>query len=150
MRQAQISQIFVKGDAFIINYQSARGIKTMIPRAFFLELFPGLSIIYNTPQPPISHGKHTRFKNQDFHMIITTKSGQSFDTEKDLTAAERHILQKLFAWEALATSLEQFKEKRKEAAIKGWNNSGPVKESNAFKAIVRDMKKKVIARLDRE
>jgi hypothetical protein len=83
-------------------------------------------------------------------MIITTKSGQSFDTEKDLTAAERHILQKLFAWEAMATSLEQFKEKKKEAIFKGWNNSGPIKESNALKAITRDMAKKVTARLDRE
>ena len=82
-------------------------------------------------------------------MIISTKSGQSFDTEKDLTAAERHILQKLFAWEAMATSLEQFKEKKKEAVLKGWNNSGPVKESDALKAITSDMVKKVKARLDR-
>lgn len=83
-------------------------------------------------------------------MIITTKNGQSFDTEKDLTAPERHILQKLFAWEAMATSLEQFKEKRKEAVLKGWNNSGPVKEGDAFKAIVRDMTKKVRTRIDGE
>lgn len=83
-------------------------------------------------------------------MIITAKSGQSFDTEKDLTAAERHILQKLFAWEAMATSLEQFKEKKKEAILRGWNNSGPVKESNALKAITRDMAKKVIARLENQ
>ncbi len=80
-------------------------------------------------------------------MIITTKNGQSFDTEKDLIAEERHILQKLFAWESMATSLYQFREKKEEALVKGWNNSGPVKTSSALKKIIRDMEKKVIARL---
>ena len=80
-------------------------------------------------------------------MIITTKSGRSFDTEKDLISEERHILQKLFAWEALATSLEQFREKKEEALQKGWNNSGPVKESTALRMIVKDMEKKVVDRL---
>jgi hypothetical protein len=30
-------------------------------------------------------------------MIITTWNGKSFDTDKELSAPERHILQKLFA-----------------------------------------------------
>jgi len=80
-------------------------------------------------------------------MIITIKSGRSFDTEKDLISEERHILQKLFAWEGLATSLEQFREKKEEALQKGWNNSGPVKESTALRMIVKDMEKKVVDRL---
>ena len=80
-------------------------------------------------------------------MIITIKSGQSFDTNKDLTAQERHILQKLFAWEAMAISLDQFSEKMEVALIKGWNNSGPVKASLALKKIIRNMEKKVVARL---
>lgn len=80
-------------------------------------------------------------------MIITTKSGRSFDTEKDLISEERHILQKLFAWESMATSLEQFRKKKKEALIKGWNNSGPIEESTALKIITKDMEKKVIDRL---
>jgi hypothetical protein len=80
-------------------------------------------------------------------MIITTRSGKSIDTQIDLTAPERHVLQKLFAWEAMATSLEQFREKKKEALLKGWNNSGPVKGSDAFLAVTRDMEKKVRERL---
>ena len=80
-------------------------------------------------------------------MIITLKSGRSFDTDEDLTAPERHILQKLFAWEAMAKSLEEFKQKKKEALEKGWNNSGAVKESPALKAIIGEMQKKVVTRL---
>jgi hypothetical protein len=82
-------------------------------------------------------------------MIIKTKNGQSFDTERDLTAPERHILQKLFAWESMALSLSQFREKKRDALQKGWNNSGPVPESPALKAITADMAKKVAERLNR-
>ena len=80
-------------------------------------------------------------------MIITTGDGKSIDTEKDLSAPERHILQKLFAWESLATSVEQFNEKKDEAFRKGWNNSGPVKGGDSLKSIIKDLEKKVIARL---
>jgi len=80
-------------------------------------------------------------------MIITTRGGKSIDTRTDLSAPERHVLQKLFAWEAMATSLEQFRKKKEEALLKGWNNSGPVKGSHAFLAITRDMEKKVRVRL---
>ena len=45
-------------------------------------------------------------------MIITIWNGQSFDTEKDLTAAERLILQKLFAWKSMVNTLEEFKKKK--------------------------------------
>ena len=80
-------------------------------------------------------------------MIITTTGGRSFDTQKDLTASERHILQKLFAWKDMSISLEQFKEKKEEALQKGWNNSGSITESIALKLIVNDMEVKVIERL---
>ncbi|MBI5605559.1 MAG: hypothetical protein HY879_19690 [Deltaproteobacteria bacterium] len=80
-------------------------------------------------------------------MILTTRSGKSFDTERDLTAPERHILQKLFIWENMAVSLEAFRQKTKEAFRKGWNQSGPVQESQAMKAIVADLEEKVILRL---
>jgi len=82
-------------------------------------------------------------------MIITTKTGQSFDTGKDLTAPERHILQKLFAWESMAISLKQFREKKEEALYKGWNNSGPVNESTALKTIVNELERKVSIRITR-
>jgi hypothetical protein len=50
----------------------------------------------------------------------------------------------------MSTSLEQFREKKEEALQKGWNNLGPITESIALKLIVKDMEKKVIARLKRE
>ncbi len=82
-------------------------------------------------------------------MIINTRDGQSFETNRDLTAPERHILQKLFAWESMAISLEQFREKKKEALHKGWNNSGPVTESSALRAIIKDLERKVSIRIDK-
>ncbi len=82
-------------------------------------------------------------------MIITTKGGQSFDTDKDLTAPERHILQKLFLWESMSHSLEEFREKKKAALSKGWNNSGPVYESDALKDIIRHLEAKVSLRLNK-
>ena len=83
-------------------------------------------------------------------MIITTWNGKSFDTDKDLTAIERHIIQKLFAWGSLVTSLDQFRQKKADALLKGWNNSGPVNESVALETIIRDLEKKVIDRLNTE
>jgi hypothetical protein len=47
----------------------------------------------------------------------------------------------------MATSLEQFRKKKEEAFQKGWNNSGPIKESAALRIIIKDMEKKVIDRL---
>lgn len=83
-------------------------------------------------------------------MIITTEDGKAFDTETDLTAQERHVLQKLFLWKTMASSLEVFRDKKEEALFKGWNNSGPIRETPALKDIVRDLEQKVIARLNRE
>ena len=80
-------------------------------------------------------------------MIITTKSGNSYDTEIDLTAPERHILQKLFLWETMTSSVDEFNTKIEEALLKGWNNSGPISGSTAFRHIVNDLKKKVILRV---
>jgi len=80
-------------------------------------------------------------------MIFTTQDGRAFDTDRDLGPAERHILQKLFAWEAMAASLEQFREKKREALAKGWNQSGPVPEGAALRAIVRELENRLVARL---
>ncbi len=80
-------------------------------------------------------------------MIITTKSRRSFDTDRDLTAPERHILQKLFMWESMVSSIDQFRGKKKDAILAGWNNSGPVRESEALKTIINDLEEKVHARL---
>ncbi|MBN2061554.1 MAG: hypothetical protein JW882_14175 [Deltaproteobacteria bacterium] len=79
-------------------------------------------------------------------MIITTKNGGKYDTETDLTASERHLLQKLFLWESMASSVEEFNRKKEAALLKGWNNTGPVRESNALRDIVRDLARKVADR----
>lgn len=83
-------------------------------------------------------------------MVLVLGNGQSFDTETDLTAPERHVLQKLFLWKSLASSVEQFRAKKEEALGKGWNGSGPIRESEALRAIVRDLEKKVLLRLQEE
>ena len=83
-------------------------------------------------------------------MIITTKDGKTYDTETDLTAPERHVLQKLFLWKTMASSIEVFREKKEEALIKGWNNSGPIQETPSLKDIIRDLEQKLVLRLDKE
>jgi hypothetical protein len=80
-------------------------------------------------------------------MIISTAQGESFNTDTDLTASERHVLQKLILWEPMAPTLQDFKKKKEEALRKGWNNSGPVNESPALRSIIRDLEKKVSIRL---
>ena len=80
-------------------------------------------------------------------MIFDTKDGKSIDTEIDLTAPERHILQKLFLWKSMSVSLQEFRQKKQEAFQKGWNNSGPVIESSALKSIIMDLEDQVSVRL---
>ena len=81
-------------------------------------------------------------------MIIETKNGKRFDTDRDLTPPERHILQKLFGWETVAQSIPQFREKKEKALNDGWNGSGPVLPGPALRAICKDMEKRVVARLE--
>ena len=76
-------------------------------------------------------------------MLYTTKRGKSFDTERDFTAAERHILQKLFIWKELISSPAEFRKKKEEALRAGWNNSGPISESPAMKSITKDLEEQV-------
>jgi hypothetical protein len=83
-------------------------------------------------------------------MIISTLNGNSYDTEKDLTAAERHILQKLLFWEELAASLDQFRQKQRDAFLKGWNNSGPITAGPALGIIISDLEEKIRIRLKQE
>jgi hypothetical protein len=80
-------------------------------------------------------------------MFITTSEGQSFDTQRDLTAAERHILQKLLFWESMASTLEEFDRKRDLALQKGWNQSGPVDESPSMKSIIAELRRRLTRRL---
>jgi hypothetical protein len=80
-------------------------------------------------------------------MIIKTSSGNSFDTDRDLTAPERHIVQKLLAWESLVTSREQFRQKKTDALLRGWEDSGPVTEGFALRDIIKDIERRVEKRV---
>jgi hypothetical protein len=80
-------------------------------------------------------------------MIITTSEGKSFDTQRDVTAIERHILQKLLFWESMASTLEEFDRQRDLALQKGWNQSGPVDESSSMKCIISELRKRLTHRL---
>jgi hypothetical protein len=80
-------------------------------------------------------------------MVITTRNGETFDTERDLTAPERHILQKLFLWESLASSLKEFREKKEAALRNGWNQSGPVKEGRILSLVIEDLEIRITSRL---
>ncbi len=79
-------------------------------------------------------------------MIIQTNS-KDIDTDRDLTPEERHILQKLFCWRAIAESMEEFREKTKLALETGWNNSGPVRETANLKLVIRQLEEEVRQRL---
>jgi len=80
-------------------------------------------------------------------MVITVWNGRSFDTAKDLTAAERHILQKLFAWKTMVKTAEEFKAQTQRALEVGWNDSGPVAASPALDMIIQHLEREVAARL---
>ena len=82
-------------------------------------------------------------------MIFTISDGTSFDTQVDLTAHERHVLQKLFLWEAMASSVQEFKEKKAAAIASGWNGSGPISESPALASIIAVLEKRVSDRLNK-
>ena len=82
-------------------------------------------------------------------MIFRTSTGESFDTATELTAPERHILQKLFLWSSMAASLEEFRQKKDEALLKGWNLSGPVQESVALSSIIRELEDRLSNRLNK-
>jgi hypothetical protein len=81
-------------------------------------------------------------------MIITTSSGTTVDTDRDLSEAERHVVQKLMAWESLVTSREQFMQKKTDALRKGWEKSGPLTEGPVLRDIIKDIETRVAKRLE--
>ncbi len=80
-------------------------------------------------------------------MLYTTEKGETFDLEMDFSSPERHILQKLFLWQEMAATVEEFRRKKAEALQAGWNNSGPIKEGPALKRVTQDLERKVALRL---
>ena len=81
-------------------------------------------------------------------MIFTITGGKTYNTETELTSPERHVLQKLFLWETMASSIQEFQQKKADALAAGWNNSGPVSEEGVLKAIIGELEKRVSTRLN--
>ncbi len=79
--------------------------------------------------------------------MIITINNEKIDTDKDLTSPERHILQKLFLWEPIVSSLREFREKRDQALKAGWNNSGPIIPSRTIMLIIKELESRIIKRL---
>lgn len=80
-------------------------------------------------------------------MIIYIDENTSIDTDRDLSAAERHVLQKLFGWKTMVESVEQFRRKKEESLRAGWNDSGPINESAALALVIQQMEKELELRL---
>lgn len=81
-------------------------------------------------------------------MVYTTADGRRIDTARDLSAAERHVLMKLLAWRDLAGSAGEFRERTRQALARGWNDQGPVRPGPAMAAVIKDLERRVVARLE--
>jgi hypothetical protein len=80
-------------------------------------------------------------------MIIHIDGNRSIDTDRDLSAAERHVLQKLFGWKTMVESVDQFRRKTEESLRAGWNNSGPIDASAALALVIQQLEKELELRL---
>jgi hypothetical protein len=80
-------------------------------------------------------------------MIYTTQRGETFDLEKDFSAPERHVLQKLILWKDMAASADEFRRKQEEALRKGWGDSGPLQASRNLQSLTRDFEAQVALRV---
>lgn len=80
-------------------------------------------------------------------MIIPIDGGPDVDTDRDLSAAERHVVQKLLGWKSLLNSVAEFRQKKKSALKLGWNNAGPLRESRALALVADQLEKEMIMRL---
>ncbi len=83
-------------------------------------------------------------------MIIKIDNSTDIDTDRDLNSAERHILQKLFGWKTMVSSVDEFRRKVESALYVGWNNSGPVRESRALAMVIQQLERELLLRLKNE
>lgn len=81
-------------------------------------------------------------------MIFKLDNGKEIDTDA-LSSEDRHIIQKLLAWQSLVDSVTNFREKKKQALQAGWNNSGPVREHSVLSLIFKHMEKQIRIRLEK-
>ena len=83
-------------------------------------------------------------------MIIQIDGGAEVDTDRDLSAEERHVLQKLFGWKTIVDSVAQFRQKTASALSVGWNNSGPIRETKVLTRVIGQLEKDLRFRLKNE
>ena len=80
-------------------------------------------------------------------MIIDCINGEKVDTAR-LGPEERHVIQKLMAWQSLAGSLAFFREKTAAALAAGWNDSGPVPRTRALGLVIDTLERDLNRRLN--
>ena len=80
-------------------------------------------------------------------MIIRLADNTEIDTDRDLSSEERHILQKLLCYKHFVNSVAEFREKKETAFRVGWNNSGPIRESEAMARVAIQLEKDLQVRL---
>ena len=79
-------------------------------------------------------------------MIITCKNSEIVNTAM-LSPEERHIIQKLLAWQSLAKSLAFFREKTAAALAVGWNDSGPISKTRALEQVIQHLETQLRQRI---
>lgn len=83
-------------------------------------------------------------------MIIRIDQTTTVDTDNDLGPAERHVLQKLFGWKSMVSSVKEFREKKESALRVGWNSSGPVRAGRKMTLVMEKLENEVRQRLNDE
>lgn len=67
--------------------------------------------------------------------------------DRELTAAERQVLQQLVLVKDHVGSVEEFRTRKEQALAAGWNGSGPIRESRNLSGIVSELEEKLAQRL---
>lgn len=80
-------------------------------------------------------------------MIINLADNSEIDTERDLSSAEKHILQKLLCYKVYVASVAEFRQKKETAFRVGWNDSGPVHESATMTRVAEQLEAELRLRL---
>lgn len=81
-------------------------------------------------------------------MIIQLADNSQIDTERDLSSAEKHILQKLLCYKIYVGSVAEFRQKKETAFRVGWNDSGPVRESPTMARVAEQLETELRLRLE--
>ena len=80
-------------------------------------------------------------------MNIRLADNSEIDTERDLSSAEKHILQKLLCYKVYAQSVAEFRQKKEKAFRVGWNESGPVRETPIMAKVAEQLEAELRLRL---